>query len=265
MRDQPTDPAAGSAAPEIHVGQRAGRVRKRRTDWRLGGQTVRVWREGLLAVALISVGVALLAGTLIDTLWESPLAAIAALGVVWIGMLVPVVWAFTRSRPIGLLRMRWLDLLYGVALALLLRLIQGWLAAALRGDDSLPSVTLVDGRVPTSWWLTEGVASIVIAAPLEEFFFRAVVLIALYTLMRRPFGKVAAGVVAGLASAAIFVALHALTGVALPVDQVVSLLMLGLTCAALVLLTGRIWAAVIVHAVYNATWIMLVVLGSFWT
>ena len=241
-----------------------GRVRKRRTDWRLGGQTVRAWREGLLAIALISLGVTLLAGTLIDTLWESPFAATAALAVVWIGMLVPVVWALTRSRPIGLLRVRWLDLLYGVALALLLRLVQGWLAVALSGVDSLPSVTLVDGRLPTSWWLSEGVASIVIAAPLEEFFFRAVVLIALYSLMRRPFGKVTAGVVAGLASTAIFVAVHALTGVTLPVDQMVSLLLLGLTCAALVLLTGRIWGAVLVHAVYNATWVGLVVAGSAW-
>ncbi|MCP2638122.1 CPBP family intramembrane metalloprotease [Microbacterium sp. HD4P20] len=264
MLDQPSDLATGSTPPATRAGRRSGSGRQPRTDWRLGGRTVRAWREGLLAVALISLGIALLAGTLIDTLWESPLAGPVALALMWIGMLVPVVLALTRSRPIGLLRVRWIDLLYGVALALLLRLMQGWLAQGLGGDRSLPSVTLVDGRLPTSWWLTDGLASIVIAAPLEEFFFHAVVLVALYTLMRRPFGKTAAGVVAGLVSTALFVTLHALAGGALPVDQVVSLLLLGLTCAALVLLTGRIWGAVIVHALFNATWVVLVVLGTIW-
>lgn len=258
MPDQPSDAALAELAP-VTRGQRR---RAPRTDWRLGGRTVRAWREGLLAIALISLGVTLLAGTLLNTLWESSMAAIAALVMIWIGMLVPVVWGFTRSRPVGLLRARWLDLLYGVVLALLLRLIQGWLAVALRGDGSLPSVTLVDGRLPTSWWLSEGLGSIVIAAPLEEFFFRAVVLIALYSVMRRPFGKVAAGVVAGLASTALFIAVHALTGSAMAIDQVVSLLLLGLTCGALVLLTGRIWGAVLVHVIFNATWVALVAAGT---
>lgn len=218
----------------------------------------------MLAVALLSLGFTLLAGTAIDMLWDSPIAAASAVALIWIGMLVPVLWAFSRSRPVGLLRVRWLDLLYGVGLAFLLRLTQGWLAVASGGDGSLPSVTLVDGRLPGSWWLTDGAASVVVAAPLEEFFFRAVVLISLYTLMRRPFGKVAAGVVAGLASTALFVAVHTLTGVAPAIDQVVSLLLLGLTCAALVMLTGRIWGAVLVHVIFNATWVALVAVGSTW-
>ncbi|WP_019181007.1 CPBP family intramembrane glutamic endopeptidase [Microbacterium yannicii] len=229
--------------------------RKRRDDWRLGGRSVRKWRESLLAIALLSLGAGLLAGTLIDLVSDAPLAAASATVLVAAGMLVAVVWAFIRSRPVGLLRFRGVDLLYGIALALLLRLTQGWIEVALGGTGALPSAPAVD--LPGGWWLAEALPAVTIAPVLEEFFFRAVVLISVYTVLRRPFGHV----VAVLASTALFVAVHAMT-MSLSVDAAVSLTLLGLVCASLVVLTGRIWGAVLVHLGFNLTFVALAAVGS---
>ena len=232
-----------------------------RTDWRLGGRTVLRWREGLLAIALISLGVAVLAGSMIATVWQSPWAAASATVIVWIGMLVPVVWAFTRSRPIGLLRVRALDVLYGLVLGGLLRTTQGWIEGLDGTPAALPTLTRIDGSWGVSTIAFDVVAPVVLAPVVEEFFFRAVVLISLYTVLRRPFGKLTAGLVAALASTALFVVVHGISGGA-AVSDVVSLSLLGAVCAALVLLTGRIWGAVLVHIVYNASYVALALVGS---
>ncbi len=44
--------------------------------------------------------------------------------------------------------------------------------------------------------------------------------------------------------------------------DVIALTVLGGVCALLVLLTGRIWAAVGVHVVYNALGVALALLGT---
>lgn len=238
------------------------RHRPARTDWRLGGRTVFRWREGLLAIALISLGVAALAGAVIEWLWLSPWAAASATALLWMGMLVPVIVAFTRSRPIGLLRLRALDLLFGLGLGVVLRGMQGWIDGLDGNAAAFPSYALIDGTLPLSWVFTDLVAPVAIAPVVEEFFFRAVVLIALYTVLRRPFGAVAAGVCAVLVSTALFVVVHALAGGG-SVDQVASLSLLGLVCGTLVVLTGRIWAAVLVHCVYNTTFVVLALMGTF--
>jgi membrane protease YdiL (CAAX protease family) len=233
--------------------------RERRSDWRLGGRTVRKWRESLLAIALLSLGAGLLAGTLIDLVSDAPLAAASATVLVAAGMLVAVVWGFARSRPVGLLRFRAVDLLFGIGLALLLRLTQGWLEVALGGTGAVPSAPPVD--LPGGWWLAEALPAVTVSPVLEEFFFRAVVLISVYTVLRRPFGKATAGITAVLASTALFVAVHGLT-LSLSVDAVISLTLLGLVCGSLVVLTGRIWGAVLVHLGFNLTFVVLAAVGS---
>jgi membrane protease YdiL (CAAX protease family) len=255
--DQPTDAPIGltdrgarpSRSPHIA-----------RTDWRLGGRTVTRWREWLLATAFISLGVSILAATLVTSLWQSQWAAASALVLLWIGMLVPIVAGFSRSRPAGLLRFRALDLLYGVVLGALLRLVQGSLDAA-AGVTALPTYPLVDGALPSGWVLTDGIGATVIAPVIEEFFFRGVLLIALYTVLRRPFGKPVAGFVTLLATTGVFVLVHGLTA-QLSVGTVGALTLLGLVCGLLVLLTGRIWGAVLVHAFFNATWVALAIVGT---
>ncbi len=247
--DQPTDVSDGHSP---------------RTDWRLGGRTVARWRERLLGVALVSYGIAIVAAALLGAVWESPWAAAVAVIVVWAGMLVPVGWAFRRSRPAGLLRFRWLDLLYATVLGMLLRVVQGWVQQGSGGSRALPSYPLVDDRLPLQWWITDGLGAIVVAPVVEEFFFRAVLLVATYTLLRRRIGRFAAAVVALLATTAVFVLAHTLTSPQ-AVDGVVAVSALGITCGLLVLLTGRIWGAVLTHAVFNATWVALALAGTYAT
>lgn len=205
------DTVAGSIGVETStVGSPAPRRsrRARRTDWRLGGRTVRTWREGLLAVALVALGLGMLAGVGAQQLGAPPVVGTA---LPWAGMLVAIVIAFTRSRPVGLLRVRPIDLLWAVGLGLALRLAEGWLQAA-SGDATLPSLTTVDGHLPGGWWVDGVLAPVLVAPAIEELFFHAVVLVSLYSVLRRPFGGLAAGIAALLVWSAFFVAVHALVG-----------------------------------------------------
>ena len=233
----------------------------RRRDWRLGGRTVHPWRAMVLAVALIGVGLGVVLGTLVTVLMPS-WGGLAGTAVLWLGMLVPIVWAFTRSRPAGLLRFRFLDLLWGIGLGLILRTVQGWLEVAAGESGALPSYPSIGGSLPSGFLFSDVLAPVVIAPVIEEFFFRAVVLVSVYTLLRRAVGMLMAGAVAVVVSTGLFVLLHSLTGT-LAVDEVISLSLLGLVCGLLVVLTGRIWPAVLVHVVYNFTFVVLAVAGTF--
>lgn len=233
-----------------------------RDDWRLGGRSVRRWREWLLAGALLSLGAGILVGTLIASVWDSPWVAASATVLVWIGMLAPTVWALSRSRPRGLLRFRAVDLLYGLVLGGLLRLTQGWMEVAAGGTGALPSFGLIDGRLPAEVWVVDGFGGVVVAPLIEEFFFHGVILIALYTVLRRPFGKPAAAIVAIVASGGLFVLVHSML-LSLPVDQVFALALLALICGLLVVLTGRIWGAVFVHLTFNASFLLLALVGTY--
>jgi membrane protease YdiL (CAAX protease family) len=223
---------------------------------------VHPWRSQVLAVALLGIGLGVILGGVLSIVLPAAWGGLAATGVLWLGMLVPVVWAFTRSRPAGLLRIRWLDLLWGVGLGLLLRMVQGWLAVAAGGSGALPSYPSIGGSLPSGFLFADVLAPVVIAPVIEEFFFHGVVLVSVYTLLRRPVGRLMAGVVAVVVSTALFVLMHSVSG-ALPVDAVISLSLLGLVCGGLVMLTGRIWPAVLVHVVYNGTYVVLALAGTY--
>lgn len=267
MAPAETAPAATSsvatAAPAVAVPTSRARTRRAgRTDWRLGGRTVRPWRELTLAWACFSLGVGVLLGFVISTSWASPWASFTATAVLWLSMLVPVVWAFRRSRPVGLLKFRPIDLLYGLMLGVALRIFQGVVSEMSGAGADFPTFTTFDGQLPAMWWLTDAASSVVIAPVVEEFFFRAVILVALYSALRRPFGKLTAGLGAGLVSTALFLIVHTVAG-SISADAAVSLAAVGATCALLVLLTGRIWGAVLVHIVFNATYFALGLVGTF--
>lgn len=66
----------------------------------------------------------------------------------------------------------------------------------------------------------------------------------------------AAGVAAVLVSTGLFVLVHVLVA-SITADQFLATTLLGLTCGTLVVQTGRIWGAVMVHIVYNATFLAL--------
>lgn len=253
----PDDSRHSPTALEQAIPAPRRRRRSRRTDWRLGGSTVRPWNLTLLSVALISVGVGVVGGALIGRI-GSPWAGAASTLVLWVGFGVPIVVAFARSRPVGLLRVRALDVLYALVLGGALRMLQG----VLEGPHALfPTVATLDGALPTGWWLSDALPAVLVAPVLEEFFFRGVLLIVVYQLLRRSAGSIAAAFAALLVSTGAFILMH-LTGGPLSMADAISLGLVGSTCALLVLLTGRIWGAVLTHVVFNATYFALVLAGA---
>lgn len=216
----------------------------------------------LLGWAIAGFGAGIIGGQLVLlTQPAAPWAAPVATALLWLGMLVPVIIALTRSRPVGLLRFRPTDLVIGAGFGVLLRFAQGAIEQAVDGHAAIPGIVLIDGRIPAGWWLTEALPAVVVAPALEEFFFRVVVLVAIYAMLRRPFGPVAAGLAALFVSTGLFVAAHLVSGV-VTVPGVLALTAVGVVCAGLVLLTGRIWSAVLAHVVYNAIAIALAVAGA---
>lgn len=265
MPEQPSDvtDTGGTAVADEPVRTRSTRRRRQhRTDWRLGGRTVQHWRELTLAWACFSLGVGVLGGFVITMYWPSPWAPFAATALLWVSMLVPIIVAFSRSRPIGLLRFRPLDLLYGLVLGVMLRYFQGFVADVSGAGASFPTFVTFDGALPSGWWWTDALPAVLVGPVIEEFFFRAVLLVALHAALRRPFGKLTAGLGALLVSTALFIIVHTVGGEIAP-DAAVSLGALAATCALLVLLTGRIWGAVLVHIVFNGMAVALGLVGTF--
>lgn len=250
--------AATGADPALRTRSRGG---ARRTDWRLGGRTTARWRELVLGVAVLALGAGLIVGGVADAVLPASVGGVVGTLVLWTAMLAVVVWAFLRSRPVYLLRFSAKDLLWGLGLGLIVRTCQGWLEIASGGSGALPSYPTIGGQLPDGWLMWDLIGPVVIAPTIEELFFRGVVLVSLYTLLRRPFGAFVAGLAAGMVSTGLFVLAHWLIA-PLTVDGVLSIALLGIVCSALVLLTGRIWGAVLVHAVFNGTYVVLALAGT---
>lgn len=213
----------------------------------------------LLAFAVISVitGV-LLARVLpfVDIPWASTAAALA----LWAGLAAPVALFFARSRPEGLLSFRATDVVWGLGAGAGLRLLQGALE---RADlHPFPSLPAAGGPFSGVWWLEQGLAAGVVAPVTEELFFRAVILVTVYRMLLRRVGPVAAAVTALLCSAGGFVLLH-VAFATLPAAATVQLFLIGAACASIVLLTGRVWGAVLAHVVYNVSYLGLGVIGTY--
>lgn len=239
--------------------EQSGVVRsRRRTDWRLGGRAVRRWNTRVLIGAFLGGGAGLLTSIVLgQSAWNwgtiiSPLA-------LWTGLVCGVVFAFSRARPAGLLNFRPQDLLWGLGLGLGLRAVQGFAAQV----NTRPFPTSGWGGEITSinFWLTEIAPAGLIGPVIEELFFRAVLLVTVFQLLRRGLGSISAGLTAALVSAGSFVLLHA-SFATLSLPDALQLLLVGLVCAGVVLVTGRIWSAVLAHMVYNASFLVLIVVGT---
>ncbi|WOQ69205.1 type II CAAX endopeptidase family protein [Microbacterium limosum] len=257
-----SDTAACEVAAPDEKGASRGRARSRRRLWFEGGSSVQRWGYDLLGWAMISFAIGTLASAAIHAAAPTPAGRTLAAVAVWAGMLAPIVLALRRSRPRGLLRLRGVDILYGVVLGVSLRVCQGWLdQAAAGGVTPFPAYPTIDGALPASWWFGDLLAPVVISPVLEEFFFRAVLLIAIYSVARRALGGAVAGFVAVITTTGLFVVAHTLSG-ALAWDDAAAYTLVGLTCGLLVVLTGRIWGAVLTHAIFNASWVALATVGT---
>ncbi|MGJ9372133.1 CPBP family glutamic-type intramembrane protease [Nesterenkonia sp. CF4.4] len=257
---EPSAPVAvrhGSASKRAAAAER--RARGTRT-WLEGSRTARAWNGTLLAYTAVAVGAALVLSVAARTQLEAPLGPLLSSVLLWVGMAVPVVIALTRSRPRGLFRFRWTDLLWGLALGVLLRIVQGWLEVAAGSPGGMPSYSTLGGglNINPMWLLLVIVAPVLILPLLEELLFRGVVLVSVYRMARH---GLEAGMLAIVASTGAFVALHAVNGMN-RWDEPVYLTLVGLTCGLLVLFTGRIWGAVLVHVVFNGMWVALALTGT---
>lgn len=232
------------------------RSRRRPRAWRDGGSSVGGWGADLLGWSVFSLGVGTLGARAGAVLLPAALAPFVCQGVLWAAFVVPSVWAFRRSRPRGLLRLRGTDLLIGVVWGIVLRFAQGALARA-AGESAWPAP--VD--LASSSLVTEAILATTIAPVLEETFFHGVLLVSLYTVVRRLSGRVAAAIAALAVTTVLFVAAHGLVAPMGPTDTA-SLALVGAAAGACVLATGRLWPAVLVHAVYNLTGIAVVVVAS---
>ena len=141
-----------------------------------------------------------------------------------------------------------------------LRFAQGAIEGAGGTPAAWPSTFSLDGRLPSGFALEAALGSLV-APTLEELFFRGLVLVAAYTVFRRWSGRVAGGIAAAAVSTALFVIAHVLVQGG-DASGILAIALVGVVASALVLGTGRVWAAVLAHVVFNATGFALVAVGT---
>lgn len=244
-------------------GPRRGGRRPRRMWLQAGSSTAR-WGWEIVGWGVTALGAGVLAASTGPRLIGGPVGGWVGTAALWVLLMVPTVFAFARSVPRGLLRFRATDLLFGLVFGLALRVVAGWLEAAASGVASWPSLPTVDGRIPASVWFGEVVVPIVVSPVIEEVFFHGVLLVALYTAFRRMTRTAwVAGAGAALVSTGLFVLLHQFAGsLSSTWDGAVTIALVGLTGAVLVLVTGRLWGAVLTHIVFNATGVGLALVGT---
>ncbi|GAB3146149.1 hypothetical protein GCM10027058_03400 [Microbacterium neimengense] len=258
----------GLVEAEIDEQSEPERRRRRRPRaprvWLQGGSTTQRWSWLLVGGALMSLGAGLLIATAASALIGGALGGWVGSLVLWASMIVPVVFAYSRSVPRGLLRFRATDLLFGLFLGLGLRVVSGLFEQAERGSAFWPALSTTDGRLSGVDWLADAVVPVVVSPVVEEFFFRGFLLVALFTVFRRlTRSPSVAGAGAALISTGIFLLLHQFTGsLTAGAAGAASIALFGLATAAIVLVTGRFWAALIAHVVFNGSYVVLAVVGT---
>lgn len=214
----------------------------------------------MLGWAICAVGIGVLGVHLATAVFPVETSADAAQGIIWTSMAVPIALAFVRSRPRGLLRIRTIDIVYGVVFGIVLRLVQGAAAGVGDGAAPWPTTFTTDGGLPRAF-IVDAVAGSLITPAVEELLFRGVVLVSAFAVLRRSVGDVAARIAAVALSTALFVVAHELTAPRDPSD-LVSLTLLGVVAGSLTIGTGRIWPAMAVHVVFNASGFALLAVGT---
>lgn len=209
-------------------------------------------------VAVSGLGAGVLLAELCSKL-EVSWAPILSLLVLWGGLIGSVAYALTRSRPAGLLAFRSRDILLGVSLGIALRAAQGVINGA--NTATFPrGQTAADASSYLAWCVSQLWTAGVVGPVVEEFYFRALLIVTIFQLFRRSLGHASAGLTAILFSSGAFVCLHGLMGqITLP--DGLALFALSATCSVLVLLTGRIWSAVVLHITYNTIFLGLTLVG----
>lgn len=218
------------------------------------------WNAEMLGWGVCALGLGVIGAHLVRLALPADAAGDAAQALVWLCFAVPIALAFRRSRPFGLLRMRAIDVAYGVVFGVVVRGAQGVIGGLSGTPAPWPSTFSTDGALPSSF-VTQAVTGTLVTPVLEEGFFRGVVLVCAFVLLRRFAGPAAAGVASVALSTTLFVLAHQLVGSPDAVD-LATLTVLGVTTGAFVLATGRLWPAALVHVVFNATGFAMLAVGT---
>lgn len=236
-------------------------ARRGGSDWRDSTRAAQRWGGDVLGWALIGLGVGVLSGAIIARFVAPAAGEVLPALALWTCLGVPVILAFRRMAPRPLLQPRVSDIVIGLTLGLTLRLADGWIAAGFGSPEPWPSYAIIDGRFPLGDAGVDLVMAGLIGPTIEELFFRGLILVAIFTALRRPAGRVAATIAAVLISTGLFVLSHSL-GPSVTLPEALSLTLLALITAFFVFFTGRIWPAVLIHAVYNLSWVALATVGT---
>lgn len=180
-------------------------------------------------------------------------------------------WVGVRSlaRALGL-RFTALDLLWGLTIGLLARVVASVLEIAVYGGLAQGEVVL-GARVYDGWWLFGALLAPVLLAPfVEEIFFRGLLLRAVEGAVVRGSGGVSRRVSRGLAlgiavgvSGVVFALLHVVGAGSVDAVVVVGLstLVFGLAAGSVAAVTGRLGGAIVAHVTFNALVVVPAVLG----
>lgn len=250
---EPEQDTSQTAEQRAGVPSRSVR-RRRRSDWRLAGNDGRRRSGPVSAAILIAGGAAVLTAGVLYSAGTNEVLRLSTIAL-WVGFLTVAGFAFYRARPSGILRFRANDILWGLCAGLLLRLLQGILSDA--NSNAFPTY---GNTTAMRQFLGEAALVGVVGPLMEEFFFRAVVLVFVYQLLRGRLGCVFAAIAAAVVSSAAFTLLHMFFS-SLDAANVLQLLTLGFVSSTLVLLTGRIWGAVVTHASFNLSYLVLVLMN----
>lgn len=190
-------------------------------------------------------------------------APLAVLGfvLVWVILLGAVLIAsFSRGRrslaaDFGF-RFRWIDLLWGLGLGLILRALASALERVVYGRSG--GFAIADSTSTVAVLIVTVLASAIIAPVIEELFFRGLVLRAL----QKSFRGRATAVAAVILSSVLFAAVHLVQQVT-PAGLIVTgltTLAVGLAFGTVAVLTGRLGAAIVGHVVFNLAGILATLL-----
>lgn len=227
--------------------------------------------------AVLAIAFVILGGAAAARGWmgDSNLGLLLSYLAVWVPLGGAVVAAgFFRGSWMGIrslagalgLRFTALDLLWGLTIGLLARVVASVLEIAVYGGMAQGEVVL---GVPVydGWWLFGALLAPVLLAPfIEEIFFRGLLLRAVEGAVVRGSGGVSRRLALGIAvgvSGVVFALVH-VVGLG-SVDAVVvvglSTLVFGLAAGSVAAVTGRLGGAIVAHVTFNALVVVPAVLG----
>lgn len=206
---------------------------------------------------MLSAGAVVLTSSVFREL-SPPAGQVGSLLLLWAGLFGAAIYAVFAMRPVGILSFRGADVVWALAIATLFRLVVGVVHGAERSPFPIASVSASQSLA--DWAFTNFVFAGLAGPLVEESFFRLALLPVIFMLLVPRFGALGGGVFAVFVSAAGFAALHIVYN-APDAASAVELFVLGFLCSSLVLLTGRVWGAVLLHVSYNVVFLAFSVAG----